>query len=46
LDQTESTPVTSQESNKSQKKIRSLNEVLGKTTTQNKTSKTPAGNLD
>ncbi|KAK7167572.1 hypothetical protein R3I94_001841 [Phoxinus phoxinus] len=42
LDKSESTPVTSQESDKSQKKIRSLNEVLGKNTTQNKTSKTPA----
>ncbi|XP_077068642.1 ATPase family AAA domain-containing protein 5 [Siphateles boraxobius] len=42
LDESESTPVTSHESDKSQKKIRSLNEVLGKNTTQIKTSKTPA----
>ncbi|XP_067237942.1 ATPase family AAA domain-containing protein 5-like isoform X1 [Chanodichthys erythropterus] len=41
LDESESTPVASQESDKSQK-LRSLNEVLGKNTTQNKTSKTPA----
>ncbi|XP_026064347.1 ATPase family AAA domain-containing protein 5 isoform X3 [Carassius auratus] len=38
LEDSKSTPVTSQESDQSQKKLRSLNEVLGK----NKTSKTPA----
>uniref|UniRef100_A0A8C1EXA7 ATPase family AAA domain containing 5a n=1 Tax=Cyprinus carpio carpio TaxID=630221 RepID=A0A8C1EXA7_CYPCA len=38
LEDRKSTPVTSQESDESQKKLRSLNEVLGK----NKTSKTPA----
>lgn len=42
LDESKSTPVTSQESDKSQKKLRSLNEVLGRNTTQNKSSKTPA----
>ncbi|XP_067270535.1 ATPase family AAA domain-containing protein 5 [Pseudorasbora parva] len=42
LDENKSTPVTSQESDKSQKKLRSLNEVLGRNATQNKTSKTPA----
>ncbi|XP_016134885.1 ATPase family AAA domain-containing protein 5 isoform X1 [Sinocyclocheilus grahami] len=38
LEDSKSTPVTSQESDESQKNLRSLNEVLGK----NKTSKTPA----
>ncbi|XP_051572151.1 ATPase family AAA domain-containing protein 5 [Myxocyprinus asiaticus] len=42
LDQSKSTPVTSQESGKKQKRLRSLNEVLGKVTAQNKESKTPA----
>ncbi len=40
LEESKSTPVTSQENDKSQKKLRSLNEVLGKNT-----SKTPAGTL-
>uniref|UniRef100_A0A8C1ETJ5 ATPase family AAA domain containing 5a n=1 Tax=Cyprinus carpio carpio TaxID=630221 RepID=A0A8C1ETJ5_CYPCA len=43
LEESKSTLVTSQENDKSQKKLRSLNEVLGKNTSQNKTSKTPAG---
>ncbi|XP_059410946.1 ATPase family AAA domain-containing protein 5-like [Carassius carassius] len=42
LEESKSTLVTSQENEKSQKKLRSLNEVLGKNTSQNKTSKTPA----
>ncbi|KAL1278013.1 hypothetical protein QQF64_024686 [Cirrhinus molitorella] len=42
LEESKSIPVTSQESDKSQKKLRSLNEVLGKNASQNKTSKTPA----
>ncbi|XP_016344044.1 ATPase family AAA domain-containing protein 5 isoform X2 [Sinocyclocheilus anshuiensis] len=40
LEESKRTPVTSQENDKSQKKLRSLNEVLGKNTSQNKTSKT------
>ncbi|XP_051996027.1 ATPase family AAA domain-containing protein 5-like [Xyrauchen texanus] len=42
LDQSKSTPVTSQESGKKMKRLRSLNEVLGKVTAQNKESNTPA----
>ncbi|XP_073688682.1 ATPase family AAA domain-containing protein 5 [Garra rufa] len=39
LEENKNTPVTSQESDKNQKKLRSLNEVLGKNASQNKTSK-------
>ncbi|XP_056609371.1 ATPase family AAA domain-containing protein 5 isoform X3 [Triplophysa dalaica] len=42
LDESKSTPVTTQESGKRQK-LRSLNEVLGKGTSQNKACKTPTG---
>ncbi|KAI7803414.1 ATPase family AAA domain-containing protein 5 [Triplophysa rosa] len=42
LDESKSTPVTTQESGKSQK-LRSLNEVLGKGTSQSKACKTPTG---
>lgn len=43
LEASKSNPVSSQESEKINKKLRSLNEVLGKNASQNKTSKTPAG---
>ncbi|XP_056309473.1 ATPase family AAA domain-containing protein 5 [Danio aesculapii] len=42
LEASKSNPVSSQESEKISKKLRSLNEVLGKNASQNKTSKTPA----
>lgn len=43
LEESKSTSVTTQESSKSQKKLRSLNEVLGKGASQSKACKTPAG---